>query len=233
MDEIWIRIGELAVAAIVIAIAVFAGARLAFGHEHRRKQKLRRNIEADGLQSAIYVVCRQQQLASKIQAEVLEPFRGDRNRDILVPPISGRHLSVAGLDFQWVSHMLRGDKDSAALAFLFVMVSDGIQSLQDAAEKRRKFHHNRIQPRLEEASVAHLSEESAQQVRFLCGAADSEMLQGYTDQLYIACDRVVAQAQQALSEAQRVCALEFPGYVFHFDLPQWAHYWPLEEQGSL
>ena len=226
MDGIWIRMAELAVGILGTVVAAFMGAKFAFGLERRRDQELQRDRDADGLQSAIFVLCRQLTLAARMQAEVLDPFREDRNRDICVPPVSGRHLVDVRVDFEWISHMLRDHEESAALAFLIVMVDDGIESLHDAVETRRKFHDLRIRPRLEEAGVTDFTEERAQQVRFLCGAADSEMLQGYTDQLYAICDRVVAQAERALDEAQRVSAQAFPGYAFKFVLPEWAHHQP-------
>ena len=232
MDDTWIRMAELAIGVIGTVVAAFMGAKVAFGLERKRDREQQEDSEADGLQSAVFVLCRQLTLMGNLQQDVLDPLRHDRNRDFRVPPVSGRHLLNARVDFDWISHMLRDHEESAALAFLIVTVDDNVESLHDAVEARRKFHDSRIRPKLEEAGITVCSDDNAQQLRYLCGAADSELLQQHTDRVYAACDLAIGQAQRALDEARRVCLQAFPGYTFKFVLPEWAHHVPETDKGG-
>lgn len=224
MSDIVVQILELVAGITGTIVASFLGARVAFRLERRRDLELQRDNEADGLQSAIFLLCRQLSVTGRLKQEVLDPLRHDRNRDIRVPVVPGKMLVNARVDFDWISHMLRDHEESAGLAFLIMASDDSVSSLYEVAEARREFHAVRIQPKLEEAGITEFSEERAQQIRYVCGATDSELLRRHTDQLYAACDTAVMQLEQALNEARRISQIAFPGYEFKFVLPDWLHH---------
>jgi hypothetical protein len=214
---------EMVAGIVGTIVAAFMGARVAFRLERKRDLERQRDSEADGLQSAIFLLCRQLSVVARLQRDVLDPCREDGNRHFRVPIMSGKILINGSVDFDWISHMLRDHEESAALAFLIMAADDSMSSLYDVIEARREFHASRIQLKLEDAGILEFTDKFASHIRSVCGEADSDLLERYTDQLYSACDMSVKQLELALSEAERVSHQAFPGYGFRFVLPDWLH----------
>ncbi|MBB3808399.1 hypothetical protein [Pseudochelatococcus contaminans] len=218
-DVVWAL--ELSAGVFSTLIAAFMGAKVAFALERRRDAEKQRDQDADGLQAAIFVLCRQLTLVSHLQTNSLDGLRDDEDRHLLLPPMSAKLIMSTRIDFNWVSHMLRGHEDCAGLAFLFIASDDSIDMLYQVAEARRSFFMSHIQPRLEKAGITELKNDRRHLDRSLYDEADAVLLQQYTDKLYDACDAAVRHLEQGLAEAKRISPAAFPGYDFKFVLPHW------------
>lgn len=185
---------ELIVPAVSTLGAAFLGAWCAFKLQDRdHERKMRANAMAGG-NRAIFTLMRQWNSLKLVQQQIIEPYRTDPNRFVLMRPILNLDYKDLKLDMDSLSFILE-TSHRQCLADLF-LAERKFQTAMMVIDERSRLHLQTVQPLLERAGLIEGSSYIKEEIENALGIRLSSSLSRVTDDAIEGVDQAIVSLKE-------------------------------------
>ena len=180
---------EFILPALSTLAAAFLGAWYAFSLQDNKNRREQEDRQIAALNLAIFALARKQSKLQNIIDQVLEPWKTNPVRFLMMPPTHDLEKDDIAIDFSALAYLLE-TKHSNLLGHLAIAVAK-YRSAIDALNLRSALHKNDVQTRLEAASTIGNEPVTLAEIRQALGERLFITLEQATDQAIGAAPRAL------------------------------------------
>ncbi|MDQ6212349.1 hypothetical protein [Achromobacter insolitus] len=211
--EALFSIAQVSIGALSTLAAAFGGAWLAFRFESARRQKERRDEEAENFQRVVFLLGMQLNAIKQFVRDELNPHRGKEHREFWIPAVDfATPLDLFFVEFQGLAPMFRSEY--MGFGADAVMGNARAVALADLVSRRQVLHVEEYQRQLRMASPPEDGGRTVEEITSICDGATLQQLKRYTDEMYELSELTLETLDAALGKATEVILSRFKGYEF-------------------